>query len=102
MAGLGNPSIPLLTVREQIATAIDIITYQERLPDGRRRITRITEVTGVEDGVVATRDLFEFRRTGSENGRIQGIFTATGAIPHFLTELHQYGIEMPISMFTPA
>lgn len=102
MAGMGNPSVPLLTVREQISSAIDIITYQERLPDGRRRITKITEVSGVEDGVIATRDLFEFRRTGTENGRIQGIFTATGAIPHFLTELRQYGIDLPISMFTPA
>ena len=101
MAGYANPALPLLTLREQIASAVNLVMYQERLPDGGRRIVKIAEVTGLQDGVVMTKDLFEFRRTGVQDGRIQGMFTATGAIPSFLSTLRQYGIDMPVSWFTP-
>ena len=101
MAGFGNPSAPLTLLREQIASAIDVIVYQERLGDGSRKILKISEVTGVIDSVITTQDIFEFRRTGKKDARVQGFFTATGTIPRFLSHLREYGIEMPISLFTP-
>jgi pilus assembly protein CpaF len=75
------------------------------MPDGSRKITRVSEVVGMEEGVVATRDLFEFRRTGMKDGRVQGYHTATGAIPTFLQHLHEYGEywqkALPVSLFVP-
>lgn len=56
----------------------------------------------MQDGVVLTKDIFEFRRTGTNDGQIQGVFTATGIIPTSLPELHQMGIDLPVSLFTPA
>ena len=101
MAGFGNPAIPLVTLRDQIASAIDIVIYQERLADGSRKILKVVEVIGVSDNVVTTQDLFEFRRTGTKDGKVQGIFTATGNIPRFIHTLREAGIEIPISLFTP-
>lgn len=103
LAQLGDPSFPLLGLREVIASAVDVILYQERLADGSRKIIKIAEVTGMEDGLVTTRDLFEFRRTSSGFGRVEGYFSATGAIPHFLQRIVEVsGIEIPVTMFTPA
>ena len=100
MSSYANPSIPLRALREQIASAIDLIIQQERMPDGRRRVIKISEITGMDDAVITTRDLFEFRRTSIIDGRIQGYFTATGAIPAYLEKLQQYG-DVPVSLFTP-
>lgn len=101
MAGFGNPALPLVALREQIASAIDIVVHQERLGDGSRKILKVVEVTGVSDNVVTTQDLFEFRRTGTKESKVQGFFTATGNIPRFLHTLREAGIEIPISLFTP-
>jgi pilus assembly protein CpaF len=103
MAQLGNPGFPLPGLRELIASAVDVILYLERLPDGSRKIIKIAEVTGLEDGLVTTRDLFEFRRTRSGHDRIEGYFSATGAVPQFLQRITEVsGIEIPLTMFTPA
>lgn len=106
LASYANPALPLLSLREQIVSGVDIILSQERLADGGRRIMKIAEVTGMQDGVVATQDLFEFRRTGIRNNKIEGVFTATGAIPRTLEKLQYassaYGLELPVSLFTPA
>jgi pilus assembly protein CpaF len=105
MASLGNPPMPLPVIREQIAAALNVVLYLEMLPDGGRKVTRICEVTGVEEGVVSTRDLFEFRRVGMKDGVIQGYHTATGAIPMFLQQLHERGEywqkNLPVSLFVP-
>jgi len=105
MASMGSTPMPLQLVREQIATALNIVLYQEMMLDGSRKITRICEVTGVEEGVVATRDLFEFRRTGMKDGKVLGYHTATGAIPMFLQQLHERGEywqkALPVSLFVP-
>jgi pilus assembly protein CpaF len=76
---LAIPSVPLLTVREQIATAIHFIIHQQQLSDGVRRILAIAEVTGIEGGSIQTQDLFVYEQTDTaENGKIQGNFRATG------------------------
>jgi pilus assembly protein CpaF len=86
-----------------MASAIDLITYQERLQDGSRKILKVTEVTGMQGDVIGLQDIFEFRRTGvNENGRITGNFTATGRIPGFLDRFRAAGIELPLNLFTPS
>ncbi len=101
MASMHDITLPLLTVREMIASALHIITHQERLPDGSRKITKVSEVLGLEGQNVALGDIFEFRRTGLKDGRIQGQFTATGHIPRLLSRFREMGIDLPMSMFTP-
>ncbi|RME50800.1 MAG: CpaF family protein [Caldilineae bacterium] len=102
MVTYANLSIPLLSIRKMIASAIDVITYQERLPDGSRKVTKISEVLGMQGDVIELKDIFEFRQTGVKDGKISGHFTATGHIPQFLSRLQSAsGAEVPLSLFTP-
>ncbi len=101
MVLMANPSLPLLNVRQQMATAIDLITHQERLQDGTRKMLKVTEVVGMQGDAIMLQDIFEFRQTGFSEGKVTGHFTATGKIPSFLHRLREAGIELPLSMFTP-
>ncbi|MBE7552252.1 MAG: CpaF family protein [Anaerolineales bacterium] len=98
---LGNLSTPVLTVREMIASGIDLIVHQERLRDGSRKILKVTEVEGIHDGVVVLSDIFEFRETGVEGGRIRGRIVPTGHIPRFVSRLDAAGSQLPLSLFDP-
>ena len=90
MALTGNPSVPVLAIRESMTHAIDLIVHCERLRDGSQRIMKITEVVGmVEGGIVAMRDLFEF--TKAENDLGGGSLAATGIVPQFLSKLTDDG-----------
>jgi pilus assembly protein CpaF len=100
MAGLANPEIPLLALREQIASAIDIVVQQERLRDGTRKITHISEVSGMENGVITMTDIFLFNQRGISNGRVVGSLLTTGLIPKSLGALENAGVHVPISMFS--
>lgn len=102
MANMGDPTIPLLRIREMLASALHILFHQERLSDGSRRIVRIAEVIGLQGDTIGTQDLFEFRQTGLKDGRIQGYFTPTGHIPRFLNRFREAGVEMDVQqMFSP-
>lgn len=101
MVGYANLSLPTLNVRSLIASAIDVIVYTERLRTGQRRITKIAEVTGLNHSVVTLRDIFEFRQTGVQDGKVAGYFPATGNIPNFMGRMQDMGIELPLSIFTP-
>jgi pilus assembly protein CpaF len=101
MVVMANPSLPLLHIRQQMASAIHLIVYQERMSDGTRKILSVTEVVGVQGDVVMLQDLFEFRQTGIEEGRVTGYHTATGAIPRCLNRIRESGIDLPMSLFTP-
>jgi pilus assembly protein CpaF len=97
MAGM---DIPVLAIREQVAAAVDIIVQQSRMSDGTRRITSISEVTGVENGTVQLQQLFEFRRVGfSSDGRILGYYTGCNAVPTFYEELRRMGVDVDLSVF---
>jgi pilus assembly protein CpaF len=97
MAGMGLPS---KAIREQIASAIDLIVHQDRMPDGSRKITKITEIQGMEGDVVTMADLFEFEQTGlGERGRIEGRFRATGLRPKGMQRILEAGIQLPPSIF---
>jgi pilus assembly protein CpaF len=90
------PSLPVLTIREQIAAALDLITYQERLPDGTRRLMRVAAVTGVESGVVMTQDLFTFVQPDPASSN--GFHTATGQLPERLRR--KLKGDLPVGMLT--
>jgi pilus assembly protein CpaF len=98
MAGM---DLPVTAIREQIASAIDLIVQQTRFKCGSRKITAITEVTGVESGKIQLQDIFVFERDGyTAEGKVKGDFIATGAVPEFLEELRDAGIKTPpLSIF---
>ena len=101
MVSYANPSLPLLAIRHQMATAFDLVIYAERLSDGSRKIMVIAEVTGFADGVVMIQDIFHFQRQGKGTAQVQGFFTATGIIPNFLPRMTEAGLQLPVSLFTP-
>ena len=99
MAGM---DLPVGAIREQVASAVDLIIQQSRFPCGQRKITRITEVVGVESGTVQLQDLFRFEQQGVDDElRVRGFFTATGAVPTFYEDLRAIGINVDLSFFTP-
>ncbi|MEW5763278.1 MAG: CpaF family protein [Bacillota bacterium] len=99
MAGM---ELPVRAIREQIASAIDLIVHQSRLKDGSRRITHVTEVQGMEGQVILLQDLFTFRQKGVQQDRIVGDFTATGIRPRFIDKLEARGITLPGEIFLVA
>jgi pilus assembly protein CpaF len=91
--------LPVRAVREQVASAIDLIIHQERMRDGSRRIVNITEVSGMEGEVITTTDIFVFEQTGIESGRVIGSLRPTGLRPKFMEKLEAAGIHLPPSIF---
>ncbi|MFL5801862.1 MAG: CpaF family protein [Roseiflexaceae bacterium] len=103
MATSSDPAVPLLNVREQMASALDLIVQINRLADGRRKVTHITEVQRMEREVIALQDIFTFvEGPRDEAQRITGRFAATGQIPSFLLKLRQHGVDLPVDMFRPS
>jgi pilus assembly protein CpaF len=97
MAGLDLPS---RAIREQIASAIDLVFQQSRLSDGSRRVTHIAEITGREGEVFTIADIFLFKQTGiTPEGKVQGQFVPTGVIPKFIEGLSRRGIKVPREIF---
>lgn len=97
MAGM---DLPIAAIREQIASAINIIVQQSRFPDGSRKITYITEVTGMESGVVQMQDIFRYEQEGyDEDGNVTGEFKATGQVPEFYEQMRKRGLEVDMSIF---
>ncbi|HEX2618795.1 MAG TPA: CpaF family protein [Phototrophicaceae bacterium] len=80
MATMGMPQIPLLSIRQQLATGVDLIVHSERLMTGVRRLVKITQVTGIQDGIITTQDIFEFVQTGMQDGKIIGDFRQVGEL----------------------
>ncbi|MEM5370234.1 ATPase, T2SS/T4P/T4SS family [Paraburkholderia azotifigens] len=98
MAGL---DLPVQAIREQVCAAVDIIVQQTRFSCGSRRVTHITEVSGIESGVIQLQDVFVFREAGlDENGKIRGQFVPTSCIPDFYQDLIRRRIAVDTSIFT--
>jgi len=97
MAGL---SLPATTVRQQIASAIQVVIQVSRLSDGRRRVTNVSEVVGMEGDVITMQDIFVFERTGiGEKGQVLGRFRPTGIRPRFADKLLIAGFPLPADLF---
>jgi pilus assembly protein CpaF len=100
MAGM---ELPVRAIREQVASAIDLIVHQSRLPDGTRRLTHVTEVVGMEGDVITLQDLFlfDYKAGRDDNGRFLGSIVPTGLRPKFGSKLADHGIELPAALFVP-
>ena len=96
MAGM---ELPLRAIREQIASAVHLIVQQERMRDGSRRITHVTEVLGMESDVITTQEIFVFEQTGYDNGRVVGRLRSTGIRPSFAERFEMANIHFPPTMF---
>ena len=96
MAGM---DLPLRAIREQVASAVDLIVQQNRLKDGTRKIVNITEVQGMEGDVIVMQDVFVFEQTGVEEGKIQGRLKPTGIRPKFVEKFEVQGIHLPPGLF---
>ncbi|MGJ7919805.1 CpaF family protein [Neobacillus sp. LXY-4] len=97
MAGF---DLPEKAIREQIASAIDLIVHQSRMSDGTRKITSITEVIGLEGDTIVLQDLFRFREKGlNTDGKVEGKFISTGIRPTFVEKLELYGFTLQPSLF---
>jgi pilus assembly protein CpaF len=91
--------LPLRAIREQIASAVDLIVHTARLKDGSRKIVNITEVYGIEDDEILTQDIFVFEQTGVKDGRVEGLLKPTGIRPTFMGKFKASGIELPPGEF---
>ncbi len=98
MAGM---DLPVRAIREQVSSAIDLVVHQERMRDGTRKVTYISEVTGMEGEVITMTDIFAFEQVGYENGKVVGRLRATGLRPKFLDKIEDAGVRLPPSIFMP-
>ena len=98
MAGL---DMPVSVIREQIASAVDLIVQQTRMKDGSRKVTHVTEVAGMEGNTIVMTDIFRFKQTGiGSDGKIQGHLEPTGIRPMFIERLEAYGFKLGAEIFS--
>jgi len=98
MAGI---NLPERALREQVASALDVIVQLSRLSDGSRKLVEFTEVSGMEGNTITTQTIFKFEQRGVENGKVLGEFVATGVMPSFMDRLERYGFKIPNTHFLP-
>lgn len=100
MVGMAGFELPMWTIRRQIASAVHVVVQAVRLTGGLRKITRISEVTGMEGEIITMHDLFIYKQTGLDaQRRAQGYFATTGVRPHSLERLEATGNDLPVQMF---
>ncbi|HUF36947.1 MAG TPA: CpaF family protein [Anaerolineales bacterium] len=100
MSGL---DLPLKVIREQIASAVDLVVQQSRIRDGSRRVTYVTEVSGMEGNTIVMTDIFKFNQTGmSQEGKVIGSLEPTGLRPMFVSRLQDAGFNLSAEIFMPA
>lgn len=102
MVAMAGIDMPIKAVRSQIASAVNLIVQASRLQDGSRRMTSITEITGMEGDVISMQEIFRYEQLGLEpNGKIIGRFTATGVRSHYSDRFKQWGFDLPASIYEP-
>ena len=100
MMGMANPNMSVQSIRQQVASAIDLFVHVTRYSDGSRHISYITECVGMERDIATTQDIFLFEKTGvSTDGRVLGRFRATGIRPRFYDKLKSAGYHLPTDLF---
>lgn len=96
MAGM---DLPVRAIREQVASAVDVICQQERMRDGTRKVTYVSEVSGMEGDIITMTDIFTFEQTGMDSGKVVGRLRPTGLRPKFMDKIEEAGINLPPSIF---
>ncbi len=101
MTLMSGVDLPIRAIREQVASAVDLVVHQARLKDGSRRITHLTEVVGMEGDIITMQDVFtfDFRAGVDEHGRFRGTLKSSGLRPKFLDRLTDAGVEVPAGIF---
>jgi pilus assembly protein CpaF len=100
MIAMGNVNLPEKAIRQQISSAIQVIVQQTRLADGSRKVTSISEITGMEGDVITMQEIFMFEKAGvTQEGKVVGRFRATGVRPKACDRLKASGIHLPPDMF---
>jgi pilus assembly protein CpaF len=103
MIGMAGMPMTIASIRGQIAAAIRVIVQLQRFSDGKRRVTSIAEITGLEGDIIQMQEIFKFTRTSTgDDGKVEGHFQATGVRPRFLGDLVAMGITIPGNYFDPA
>jgi pilus assembly protein CpaF len=103
MIGMAGLPMTVSSIRSQIASAVQLIVQLQRQSDGRRKVTSIAEITGMEGDIIQMQEIFKFVRTGTaSDGTVQGHFSATGVRPRFLGHLASQGIKIPGNYFDPS
>jgi pilus assembly protein CpaF len=103
MIGMAGMPMTIASVRGQIAAAIRLIVQLQRLSDGKRKVTSIAEITGLEGDILQMQEIYKYVRTGTgPDGGVEGHFQATGVRPRFLAELLARGINIPGAYFDPS
>jgi len=99
-AMMSGMDLPIIVIREQIASAVDVIVQQSRFTDGSRKVIYITEVAGMEGDTIVMTDVFKFEQTGVEDEKILGKLSPTGIRPMFSERLQAAGFELGPEMFS--
>jgi pilus assembly protein CpaF len=103
MIGMAGLPMTIASIRGQIGAAIQLIVQLQRQSDGKRKVTSIAEITGLEGDIIQMQEIFKYVRTGTEaDGTVQGHFAATGIRPRFLGELANQGVKLPGTYFDPS
>jgi pilus assembly protein CpaF len=102
MIGMANLNLPHKAARQQIASAITVVIQALRMTDGKRKITSIQEITGMEGEIISMQEIFAYRQTGvGADGQVEGHFHATGVRPKFTERLRAFGVALPDALFDP-
>jgi pilus assembly protein CpaF len=103
MIGMGGLTLPPKAMRQQISSAINVVLQISRLSDGKRKITSVQELTGMEGDIITMHEIFGFNQTGVDaNGAVRGQFRASGIRPKFMDRIRAYGVKINESLFDPA
>ncbi|WP_443190789.1 CpaF family protein [Pseudomonas indica] len=102
MVSMTGATFPIKALRQQIASAIDVVVQLERQEDGKRRLVSVQEINGMEGDIITMTEIFAFERRGiGEKGEVLGDYRPTGMVPGFREELAKRGIELPLNLFRP-
>ncbi|MDO9151920.1 MAG: CpaF family protein [Methylotenera sp.] len=102
MMGMAGFNLPTKAMREQISSALTVVVHVSRLGDGKRKVTSIKEITGMESEIITMQDIFVYEQTGvAEDGKVLGHFKATGIRPRFIDRLRVYGVQISDNLFDP-
>jgi pilus assembly protein CpaF len=99
MVLMAGYDLPVRAIREQIASAVHLIMHLDRMPDGRRVVTSLTELQGMEGDTILLQEVFKYQNLASRDGRPAGELGATGLRPKFVDKLNELGIELPAKVF---
>lgn len=100
MVAMSGLTLTERTVRQQIASALDLVVQITRMSDGTRKVTSVSEITGMEENIISMQEIFSFQRKGiGADGKVLGVFRPTRIRPRFLEKIQLAGIQLPPSVF---